>query len=547
MLRRAIFIQFALAASLCAQQNVSAQRAQSGFRIAGTVVSAIGGQTLAQVEVTIFDTQRPAPPEIMVTGADGRFHFENLAKGKYLLAGKRRGYSQQSFDEHFQYSTAIAVGPGLDSENLVFRLRPDAEIAGFVVDDQNEAVRNADVTLFRQGNETGDAEISRVKNVSTDDRGHYLFGQLRAGTYFVVVSGHPWYSTPPVQRYRFHRLPDGRTEQELIDETNVSGPLDVAYPITYFPGVPDASAATPLALKSGDRAEADLSLAAVPAVHFRIYTGAGPAAGVGANLTENVFGTNVEVPTRSEPDGHGSVIVTGAAPGAYAVSVRTYGKTPRSWVQDVDATGNESVDSSQIPSASPIHGVVAVDGQVAPTSAYVQLYNRAGHVNLVGQILAKGEFHIDSPEIKSGDYEVYVYNVPHATVTGLLASGATANKGIVTIRKGTPVQLAITMSTALGQVDGLAELKGNPKPGAMIVLVPDDPERNIELFRRDQSDSDGTFTLPLVVPGKYTMLAIANGWDLEWNKAAVLEPYMKLGEKLEVAPKGRYRVKVEVQ
>jgi hypothetical protein len=190
---------------------------------------------------------------------------------------------------------------------------------------------------------------------------------------------------------------------------------------------------------------------------------------------------------------------------------------------------------------------VAVDGQVAPTSAYVQLYNRAGHVNLVGQILAKGEFHIDSPEIKSGDYEVYVYNVPHATVTGLLASGATANKGMVTIRKGTPVQLAITMSTALGQVDGLAELKGNPKPGAMIVLVPDDPERNIELFRRDQSDSDGTFTLPLVVPGKYTMLAIANGWDLEWNKAAVLEPYMKLGEKLEVAPKGRYRVKVEVQ
>src|SRR6185312_215513 len=114
------------------------------------------------------------------------------------------------------------------------------------------------------------------------------------------------------------------------------------------------------------------------------------------------FGTNVEVPTRGEPDGHGRVIVTGAAPGAYAVSVRTYGKTPRSWVQDVDATGNESVDSSQIPSASPIHGVVAVDGQVAPTSAYVQLYNRAGHVNLVGQILAKGEFHIDSPEIKSG-------------------------------------------------------------------------------------------------------------------------------------------------
>jgi hypothetical protein len=132
-------------------------------------------------------------------------------------------------------------------------------------------------------------------------------------------------------------------------------------------------------------------------------------------------------------------------------------------------------------------------------------------------------------------------------VTGVLASGGTANKGLVTIRKGTSVQLAITMSTALGQVNGVAELKGKPQAGAMIVLVPDDPERDIELFRRDQSDSDGTFTLPSVVPGKYTLLAIADGWDLEWNKVAVLKPYMNLGEKVEIAPNGKYKVRVSIQ
>jgi hypothetical protein len=549
MLRRVIFIQLALVVSLLAQQSVPAQQARSGFRIAGTVVSAIGGQNLTQVQVAIVDTKNPTFAETMVTGEDGRFQFENLAAGKYLLTGRRQGYSQQSFDEHFQYSTAIAVGPGLESENLVFRLRPDAAIAGFVLDDQNEAVRNADVMLFRQGTQAANPENLRVKDTSTNDRGHYLFGELPSGAYFVVVSAKPWYATPPAQRYRTQRSPDRQTRTEPIEPPDESGPLDVAYPITYYPGVTDASAATPLVLRPGDRIEADLSLAPVPAVHLRIYTGAETSAGIGANLTENVFGTtSVPVQSQSVPDGQGNVTITGVPPGDYAVDIHTYGKTPRSWAQNVHATENARIDSSQIPSQTPpINGVVAVDGQMAPTSAYVQLYNRAEHVNVGAQVSAKGEFRIDSPEIKSGDYEVYVYNVPRAAVTGLLASGATANKGIVTIRKGTPVELAITMSTALGEVDGVAELKGKPQAGAMILLVPDDPERNIESFRRDQSDSDGTFTLPMVVPGEYTVLAIANGWDLESNKAAVLQPYINLGEKLEVAPKGRYQVKLRIQ
>jgi hypothetical protein len=81
----------------------------------------------------------------------------------------------------------------------------------------------------------------------------------------------------------------------------------------------------------------------------------------------------------------------------------------------------------------------------------------------------------------------------------------------------------------------------------MIVLVPDDPDVNASLFRRDQSDSDGTFTLRDVVPGKYTVIAIANGWDLEWDKTSVLKPYMNLGQKLQVNPKGKYQVKAPIQ
>jgi hypothetical protein len=58
------------------------------------------------------------------------------------------------------------------------------------------------------------------------------------------------------------------------------------------------------------------------------------------------------------------------------------------------------------------------------------------------------------------------------------------------------------------------------------------PEENPQLFRRDQSDLDGTFTFHSVIPGDYTVIAIDNGWDLDWSRAAVISPYIAHGQKL---------------
>jgi hypothetical protein len=83
-------------------------------------------------------------------------------------------------------------------------------------------------------------------------------------------------------------------------------------------------------------------------------------------------------------------------------------------------------------------------------------------------------------------------------------------------------------------VEGTAKRAGKPFAGAMVVLVPKNPEENRDLFRRDQSDLDGTFNLQDVVPGSYTVLAIENGWDLDWSQPAVIAAYTKRGRTLEV-------------
>jgi hypothetical protein len=83
-------------------------------------------------------------------------------------------------------------------------------------------------------------------------------------------------------------------------------------------------------------------------------------------------------------------------------------------------------------------------------------------------------------------------------------------------------------------VEGFAKRNGKPVGGAMIVLVPKNSEGDSDRFRRDESDLDGSFTLKDVIPGSYTVIAIENGWDLEWAEPAVVAQYLKRGQTIEV-------------
>jgi len=132
-------------------------------------------------------------------------------------------------------------------------------------------------------------------------------------------------------------------------------------------------------------------------------------------------------------------------------------------------------------------------------------------------------------------------------VKTIKATGAKVTGHNIEIANAMPVRLIVTLSQGLGQVAGTARREGQPLPGAMIVLIPEHPENNIPLFRRDQSDSDGTFSLPNVLPGKYTIVAIENGWDLEWSNADTLDRYIKNGTVVNVIANGRYNVEAVAQ
>src|SRR6266404_5370632 len=160
------------------------------------------------------------------------FAFENLAPGHYVLSGNHKGYVQQVYKQHAQFSTAIIVGPDLVTDNLRFELRPTASISGQVLDERNEPVRNAQAILFHQTIRFGRHSTWREREVTTDDRGHYRFGYLMPGVYFVGVSAHPWYA----QRVTHPRVQttDSSGQTTYQQFTNGEPELDVVYPVTFF-------------------------------------------------------------------------------------------------------------------------------------------------------------------------------------------------------------------------------------------------------------------------------------------------------------------------
>src|SRR5579863_2755771 len=122
--------------------------AQAKFRISGTVVDAVRGDALPDIEVSISVSQAESVLHTVITGPDGRFEFAGLAPTKYSLSGRGNGYLPQGYEQHHSYFTGVVAGPGFESENLTFRLKPDASVSGVVTDEFGDPVPLAEVLLF---------------------------------------------------------------------------------------------------------------------------------------------------------------------------------------------------------------------------------------------------------------------------------------------------------------------------------------------------------------------------------------------------------------
>lgn len=496
---------------------------QHPYRVAGRVVSAADGHALAGATISLSQVRGGDLIGTVTAGEGGTFAFEDLAPGKYSLFGQRRGFIQAAYNEHEQFSTAIVTGAGLDTETLVLRLEPASSIGGQVLDEFGEPVRNAQVSLYTESYETGKKQIKASTATATDTFGDYSFGQLALGTYFVTVKATPWYAVAPSPRNPQSPFPNG-----------VDPKLDVAYPLTFYGDAAKEEAATPIALKAGKRFRADIHLSPVRAVRIRLSFSNGVSAGMVSSLRTPVFDGVEDIPILAQTTPTGENEVVGLAPGRYEVQTteQSTEQTPesRSRSSEVDLTqGSVEIDPQRaVAEGSIALNIVQADGEKLPPQSFVMLRG-TGQVTNNRQIIGPdgtSSFQGVPPD----DYHFLVYSGNHLLQTLSIEEGEKRlGQDHRQLAAGESVTLKLVVAGTVKAVEGIAVREGKPVAGAMVVLVPVDAIDNPDLYRRDQSDQDGTFALLEVPAGRYIVIAIDDGWKLEWGKVSVLSRYLAKG------------------
>ncbi|UWZ84105.1 carboxypeptidase regulatory-like domain-containing protein [Occallatibacter riparius] len=501
-------------------QTLPAQTQPAGYRIAGRVVDSITNDPVPRAIVSVLTSEDYKVEASTITDAEGNFSFTGLSAGKYPLSAARRGYRTSFFDEHDNFNSAIVTGDGQDTANLLFRLPPAAVLRGVVTGDSGDPVESAQVMLFKRavaGENNG--HVQQIAGTQTDDTGAYEFSDLSAGEYYIAVKGEPWFAQHP-SRFRA-----GAQNQSSQDQSA----LDVAYPITYYDSTIDENASTPITLEWGNRVQADINLHTVPAVRFTVPLTGWPRGRPRLALHQKVFGNTIgsQISEIAEGPATGTWDIGGMAPGAYEVEL---GDPPRRL--NVNATSEVDLDPSAGAPMLALSGtVVMAGGGPPPDDIALVLASEEG--DPPAQATAnKGRFEMNA--VPPG-----TWNLAAGSSRQTLSVVATSIGGVVTagnkiVVRDRPVQVTVTLSSAQTRVQGIAKKNGKGLSGAMIVLVPAARTAYPALVRRDQSDSDGSFSLNDVPAGQYTVVAIEDGWKLDWQHRAVIEPYLRGGAPVTV-------------
>ena len=534
----ALLLWFHLSPAAAQQPGSSTAAAAQSWQISGKVVDARSGQAVPRCVVEITPTDHRSQSLSFETGDDGRFEFRGIPLGKYELSAARRGYLTQSYQQHDEFSTAIAVGPDRVSDDLLFHLTPQAVFYGTVNDEAGEAIRRAQVRLYEDRERDGIRSTQQRQTVITDDRGMYEVANIPPGNYFLSASAQPWYAGPANGQHS----PIGFNNTQPVA---VNSALDVAYPLTFYPNAINSDDAIPIPIRGGERIEANMTLNAQHAMRLQLPLTRSGDGGFGVSMAQNVFGQLEQLPTSIQLNNEGGVEISGVLPGQYEVTLtRSEGQSPP---VSTHFTADIADGATQL-AADSGGGEVTVSGKVTSLDnkirfAGISLVALHPQRSYFAQLNDTGDFTLQVPP---GEYQV-IGQIPQMYLARVTSPDTLVKGRMVQVKAGSATRLEIVAGNGYGQVEGLAERNGRPASGVMILLAPEDAKDNRILFRRDQSDSDGTFLLFNIIPGRYRLLAIDEGWELDWADPNVLAAYLKRSIAVRVDAHDKLKQTVEVQ
>lgn len=516
---RAVVFLFACV-SVAAQDN----------QISGVVVDDLSKRPLDHVLVELTRTGKDGEITQAITQSDGRFSFVHVPNGKYNLTAQKRGQMPEGFHASEEgFASAIVVDGKRKTTDLIFALRSDSAISGVVMGDDGDPVRNAQVHLFRESVLDGEAQTFQTNGAGTNSEGHFHFGHLEPGKYYLAVNGTPWYA----------QYGSRQTATDLV------------YPVTFYGDTTDGDSARAITLTEGATSNVQIELHAMPGIHVMVPNGVqnvllfvrGPG---GSDIPVHVSVLHRAIAS-STPEAAPAATsqLIGLAAGRYQVSTFSQVGERSQAFQTVDLVDGSTLAFDSDAANAEVSGRMIFDTPRPAAELELALISGGRRRAAMAQVGADGTFKFDKAQ--PGKFDLNLTSSA-LVIASTEAKGARIVHGHLEIASGASVELTVhaVSAEALSKMEGMAVKDGNAAAGAMVLLVPQDLDLTRE-FRRDQSDMDGSFTLSSILPGRYTLLAIEDGADLAYKDGKVIKPYLEKGLSITIPLKKSDRLEVPVQ
>ncbi|MGO8817596.1 MAG: carboxypeptidase regulatory-like domain-containing protein [Terriglobia bacterium] len=502
----------------------------------GAVVKSTTGEGLKKIAVNLMSLQGEHNFFTSITDGNGRFTFNGVAPGRYALAAGGNGYSQQDFGSRRGRSVGkiLTLTPGCDGKDLVFRLTPPGVITGTIRDEDGDPVTGGQVQALRLVRVGGRQQASPGGFAQTNDLGQYRIYGLEPGQYLIGAS------------------------YQCQEAGNVPSP-DVYLP-TYYPSTSDTGQAMPIQVSPGDEVsgiDVDLTYAHSVTVRGRVvseipvkalrgsYVSLLPRDSFQGGVVGGNYGASVQ-------DDLGNFEIRGVPPGSY-VAFANLSDGARNY------SGHALVDTA----SSNVEGVTVAVGPGLTLRGRVHLSPGAGlDLNHLGVSLQPAENYMGgsgaqvSPDgtfalenVTDGTYRLNVGGFPEefyvqsARVGGVDILGP----GLIVSHNDLPGRLDIMLSADGGRVDGVVLNNQQPDGDAIVVLIPDPPNRSRnELYSFKKTDVLGRFSLLGLPPGDFKLFAWEQRDGLPYTDPDFIKDYEDRGTRVHIEDKAQQSVQLQV-
>ena len=482
---------------------VIAMQASATSAINGVVLDSEDSYPIACVQLTL--PMRASPPATVVSDAEGRFTFAQVAAGSYRLSTSKEGYAPAFVDGRTTPGNPgipITVRSGEAVGDLQVHLVKSAVVTGRIFDTAGRPAVRFTASLMRKVfDDTGAPTMSAINSTTTDDRGEFRIFGIAAGSYDVVAG----------------------------------------------------TVSMPIALRPGEETRlGDMTIPAIKSVPIRLriqnQTGETPEL-----MTIEVRKDGVNIRGLGIPLPSDTYTLNSMTPGTYDIGVGLL-STDGFLFSHIDVRVEDP------PADSPLEPIVTVNKGWRVTGS-VDLQNRTGDLRPFAgvQTILGRQGSADTQSATSAADGSFVIKGASEGLRRVRVDGLPMDSYLLSIKEGDSdvlrdgiqirgdTSIHVVIGKSGGVIDGNVLNAEKAKiPDAIVVLIPDELPSRSSFYRTANTDQNGAFTMRGIAPGAYHLYAWRELEGAAYRNADFMKGFLDQGIAVTVETAGHLSLDLKV-